>query len=83
VSPYQVIRNAIPAATDSLCEHIIWGRTPYPFVRLTAKSLWKAADRFRRAEEHGVELCEMCDRPAKAFELCQSCGQTLLPAKFS
>jgi len=72
----QIIRAAIPDANDSLCEHILWGRTPYPMGRITARSLYRAADRFRRAQENGVQLCSFCDNAADGMA-CRKCDAVL------
>lgn len=74
-----VIRAAIPGASDELCEFIVWERTPAPVGAITARSLYKAADRFRRAEDNGIRLCEMCDRIARdGHYLCAECKRALL-----
>ena len=57
-----VIRAAIPDATDETCEFILFGRTPFPVGAVTAKSIYQAAARFRRANSNGLRLCEFCDR---------------------
>lgn len=66
----QIIKAAIPDADASLCEHILWGRTPFPFTKLTAQSLYRAASRFRRASANGVRLCDCCDNPARPDDWC-------------
>jgi hypothetical protein len=78
----EVILKAIPGATEALCEHIFWARTSSPFVQLTTKTLFKAAARWRRAELHGLTLCEFCDRLAVVGDsLCPQCRRALSNAK--
>ena len=60
----QIIRAAIPDADAAICDHILWGRTPYPFTKLTARDIYKAAYRFKRASDHGKQLCDFCDNLA-------------------
>jgi len=74
----QVIRNAIPNASDGLCEMIIWGRTGFPcFGDVNAKVIYKAAKRWYRAVSKGNELCEFCDSFAVKNHLCDSCRNAL------
>jgi hypothetical protein len=51
-----VIKAAIPDADQSLCEHILWGRTPYPMGRVSARSLYQAASGFRRACDNSIRF---------------------------
>lgn len=74
----EIIKNAIPDATDELCERIILTRVPYPMGAMTAKSLWKAAYRHKRATEKGLRLCDLCDgivAPGKS--VCEKCDRAL------
>lgn len=73
MTPADFIRAAIPTASDSLCDHIMWGRTPYPFTRLGARDFYKAASRYHRAAMNGIRLCDFCDKPAVDGWNCQSC----------
>ena len=67
-----IIKQAIPDADEQLCEHILWGRTCFPAGQITAKSLYKAAARWRRAWINRIRLCDYCDQPALAGEFeCQ------------
>ena len=68
----KIIKAAIPGADDSLCEHIIWGRTPFPCGAITAQSLYKAASRYARATKNKIRLCDFCDRVAEPDGWC--CG---------
>ncbi len=63
-----IIKQAIPDADEALCEYILWGRTCFPAGTITAKSLYKAAARWRRANINFIQLCDFCDRPALAGE---------------
>ena len=74
----EVIRRAIPGATDMECEHILWGRTPFPVGAVTARRLYEAADRYRRATAAGRRLCEHCDNMARQGEWeCAECAAAL------
>lgn len=73
----QVIRAAIPDATADLCEHILWERTPYPFAKLTARDIYRAASRFKRATTNGRRLCDWCDNLAVDGYCCISCAAAL------
>ena len=78
MTPAQIIRAAIPAADEGLVDHIMWARTPFPCGRVTAQSIYRAASRWRRAGERGVELCEMCDRlAASGSYTCAVCTAAL------
>jgi hypothetical protein len=82
MTPAQIVRAAIPGADDSLCEHILWGRTPFPCGEVWARDIYLAASRWRRAESRGVTLCEFCDRLANAGEYtCESCSAALARAR--
>ncbi len=74
----EIVRAAIPGADERLCDHILWGRTPFPIGGITAKSLFRAASAFRRAHEHGFQLCDHCHNPAEPgkFE-CRRCRAAL------
>jgi len=73
----EIIQNAIPNANEELCEYIVWGRTPYPCVGLTAKALYKAASRLKRAIDNGNRLCDFCDRIATHGGVCKKCDDAL------
>lgn len=71
---YDIIKGAIPNADESLCEYLLWGRTAYPFGKITARTIYKAANRYRRAKSKNLRLCEFCDRIAEANTMvCQKC----------
>jgi len=59
-----IIRGAMPDASDSMVEHIVWGRTCLPFGKVTARDLYRAASRVRRAADKGRMLCDLCDNLA-------------------
>lgn len=78
MSAETVIRAAIPDADKSTIDHIIWGRTPFPFKALTPKSLFKAASAYRRACDRGVILCDLCHRIARENAwTCVRCNDAL------
>ncbi len=59
-----VVRAAIPGASDGLCEHVLWGRTAFPAKGVSARDIYRAASRLRRATDKGERLCDTCDRKA-------------------
>jgi hypothetical protein len=74
----QVVKAAVPGASDDFIEHIIWGRTPYPCGAITAKSLYKAASQYNRAYQHHIRLCDWCHRPAELNDyMCKHCNDAL------
>jgi len=74
----EIIKAAIPGASDALCEHIVWGRTAYPFAQITAKGFYQAASRYKRAHDHGFSLCDCCDRKVdRGHSVCPSCDKAL------
>lgn len=82
MTPAEIVRRAIPTADDALCEHIVWGRTPFPCGAITARDLFYAALRWQRAMRSGRRLCEMCDRLAMRNDwLCRPCDEALQRAR--
>ena len=78
----EVVRAAIPNADRGLAETILWGRTPFPMGQVTVRDLYLAASRFRRAQDHGVTLCEFCDRKAEGqMFTCRSCTKIFRRAR--
>lgn len=73
----EIIRAAIPGASDGLCDHILWGRTPFPVGSITPKSLYRAASAWKRACDKNIELCELCHRKATDGMLCERCSAAL------
>jgi hypothetical protein len=79
---YDVIRAAIPDASDQLCDFILWDRTYFPLGAVTPKDLYRAAARWRRAAERGIVLCELCDRIAVTGRwTCKRCEDALARAR--
>ena len=74
------VRCGYPNASDSLVEHVLWERTPFPFTKMTLKSVYKAAYRLYRADQKCVELCDFCDRIAINKGVCQRCDDALRKA---
>jgi hypothetical protein len=75
-----ICRAAKPDADEGWADHILWGRTPFPMVRVTAQSLYKAASRQARAEIRGRVLCDFCDEIAMPGDgLCPKCDAVLRP----
>ena len=56
-----IIKAAIPDASEETCDFILWSRTPFPVGAITARSLYKAASRVQRCSMKGLRLCEFCD----------------------
>ena len=74
----EIIRAAIPGATEDFCEYFMWERTPYPFGRISAKNLYKWASSFRRAGENNVPLCDLCENMATNHKYtCNRCYDAL------
>lgn len=75
----QIIRAAMPEATDADCEHVLWGMTPFPAGAVSARTLYRAASRARRASQNGILLCDWCDnkRSEGRGTLCESCWRAL------
>jgi hypothetical protein len=77
MTPADCIRAAIPGADDALCDHIVWGRTPFPFTKLSARDFYRAARCFKRAQDHGISLCDFCDNIAVNKFCCKACDDAL------
>jgi uncharacterized paraquat-inducible protein A len=76
----EICRAAKPDADEGWCQHILWGRTPFPFMRVTAQSLYRAAHRQARAERNGRILCDHCDAIAQPDAyICSKCEAALKP----
>lgn len=76
----EIIRAAIPNATEELAEEILWGRTPFPIGRVSAKDLYKAASRFERAAKNEIALCDFCNNKVTGvYAVCDSCNKALNP----
>lgn len=77
-----IIKAAIPNASDDTCEFILWSRTPFPVGAITAKSLYKAAARVQRCAKNGTRLCEFCDNlVTKGKWTCEKCETALSAAR--
>jgi hypothetical protein len=74
-----IIKNAIPDASLEMISYIVWQRTPYPFGKITPKTLYKAADRVRRAAINNIRLCEFCDNMLQLGDryTCKKCTKAL------
>ena len=74
----EIIRAAIPDASEATCDYILWGRTPFPMGKITAKSVYRAAARIRRCGAHGITLCAYCDNIAEKGKCeCAKCDEVL------
>jgi len=61
----QIVRAACPEASDLEVDHVLWGRTPFPFGKVSPRDLYKAASSITRASRNGLTLCEHCHRIAR------------------
>jgi len=69
-----VVRCGYPNASDAIVEHVLWGRTPFPFdPKLTMKLIYKAAYALYRADKKGIQLCDFCNRIATNTGRCKRC----------
>lgn len=76
--PSEIIQKTIPGISEEMIDYIIWCRTPHPFKALTAREVYKAADRWRRAQDHGIFLCEFCNNEARHDDwVCSKCERAL------
>ena len=66
----KIVKAGYPGATPSIIEHVMWGRTAFPFVKLDARMILKAASGFYRATKKGLVLCEFCHRLAAPKDSC-------------
>lgn len=75
----KIIRAVIPEADEELASYIVWERTPYPFGKVTAKTLYKTASRLKRAADHNIELCDYCDNMLQLSDkgTCKKCTKSL------
>lgn len=73
----EIVRAAIPGASEGLCDHILWARTPFPFTEVTARDVYRAAASWKRACDRNIELCEFCHRKATNGTLCERCSVAL------
>ena len=79
MTPTQIVHAAMPGADQSLVEHVLWGMTPFPMGEVTARTIYKAASRCRRAAENDRILCDCCPNivdPSYRF-YCKPCGDVL------
>ena len=71
----QIIKAAIPDANDDIVEHILGGRTSFPMGKVTARDIYKAAYRYRRALRNHIRLCDFCDNVVSGDDwYCTSCA---------
>jgi len=74
----EIVLAAIPNADESVIDHVLWGRTPFPCGAITAKSLYKAAYQYKRAADSKIRLCDFCSRRAEPNKwLCGKCSRML------
>ena len=77
-----IVRAVKPDATEDFANHILWGRTPYPCGKVTARLIYKAASGFTRALANNLRLCDLCDEPASNDSFtCLRCDSALSRAR--
>lgn len=76
-----IVKAAEPNATEEFADFIVWGRTAIPFVKCTAKLIYKATSRYIRAANNGNKLCEFCDRLVTNKYLCDRCHNAIEKAR--
>lgn len=70
----QIIRAAIPTASEELCGFILWEKTPFPMGRVSARKLYKAASTYKRACDNDIQLCDLCDNKVTHHKFtCDKC----------
>ena len=75
---FDVIQRAIPGVSEEEAEYILWSYTPYPVGGITAKSLYQAARRVKRAFTNHRKLCELCFNLAQEQKsLCIKCENAM------
>lgn len=72
----ELVKKAIPGANEAVVDYVLWNRTAFPFDG-SPKAIFKAADGYRRACLNGIQLCELCDRPAVDGWNCEACNKAL------
>lgn len=81
MTPAEIIRKAMPGAADATCDHVLWGRTPFPMGKVTARSIYQAAMRLKRAAANGLRLCDCCDNVAMKDDwCCEACARVIRSA---
>ncbi len=74
----EAVQAAIPEADDELVDFVMWSRTAYPAITPTAREVYRAANRLRRATAAGRRLCDWCVRLADPPDYCcPSCAKAL------
>lgn len=82
MTPHDIVKAVFPDADKDLTDHVLWGRTPFPVATVNARSIYKAAHRFKRACDNGIRLCDWCDNIADAGKYtCKSCSVILDSAR--
>lgn len=77
-----IVKEYFPDATEDFIEHVLWGRTAFPAGTVSGtyeEDVRQACIVLKEAQGKGIELCDMCDRPAIINRLCESCYDTLHP----
>lgn len=81
MTPTDIISAALPGANEEVLDFVLWNRTPFPFDA-NPKMLFKRAAGYRRACKNGIDLCELCTRPARPEKwTCEKCDAALKAAR--
>lgn len=73
-----ICRAAYPQANKAFADHILWGRTCFPFGKVTARDLYRAASGMARATAKGIHLCDFCERALAPDKwTCDGCDKAL------
>jgi hypothetical protein len=73
-----VVRAAMPDATEEDAEFIVWARTPFPMVEGAARNIYRAASGWARATRNGRVLCDLCWRAVTGEGMtCETCMRML------
>lgn len=72
-----IVRAAIPNASEGLVNYMLWGRTSFPFTSVSARDLYKAASGYKRAWDGGKQLCDLCHIADYDKYTCKSCEDAL------
>ena len=75
----EIVRAAVPDATDDFISYVLWERTPYPVGAVTAQQLYKAASGAARAYRNGILLCYFCHNKLEAPDklVCSTCKKVV------
>lgn len=74
-----VVKAAIPDASEADIDFVIWERTPFPMTKMNARDIYRAASGWNRAMQKGNRLCGWCERQVSLDEhTCERCRAIIL-----